>query len=56
MFDSYYPVGGWMDYKGSFGTVKGALAYAMQPNKEDWFQIVDSKTGRMVKTNTTGKV
>jgi len=44
---TYYPSGGWGDYRGSFETVEEAVARFEKDKKEnwwDWYHIVDSQT------------
>lgn len=45
--DQYYPLGGWQDYKGDFGTEKEALKEAAAWGW-DWYHIVNSQTGEIV--------
>ncbi len=47
--DQYYPCGGWRDFQGSFDTLEEALAKAADIH-HDWFQIVDSQSGCIVKS------
>lgn len=37
--DSYYPRGGWKDYKGKAETLEGALLLALE-HTCDWWQVV----------------
>lgn len=52
-FDSYYPSGGWNDFKGSYDTLEEA-EYAMNEKPKlgyyDNNHIVDSTTGKVVAT------
>jgi hypothetical protein len=42
---TYYPSGGWEDFKASFDTLVDALAAP----REDWYHVVDLTTGEIVK-------
>lgn len=47
--DSYYPAGGWDDFKGSYDTLDEAKAAALEAEKvHDWSDIVDCETGQRV--------
>ncbi len=41
--DYYYPVGGWRDKLGSYGTL--AEAFAACAGGEEWYQVADLETG-----------
>lgn len=43
--DTYYPTGGWSDYRCSFDTEKEALKWLARYNY-DWNHIVDMQTGK----------
>jgi hypothetical protein len=45
--DTYYPLGGWGDYKGSFPTLEEALK-AAAANSWDWFHVVDLLSGEVL--------
>lgn len=45
--DTYYPGGGWEDYKGDYATQEEAIA-ASKADEHDWFQIVDLQTTQIV--------
>lgn len=47
----YYPSGGWSDFQGSFDTAEEALEHLKTIHNlgENWWQIVDSTTGTIVK-------
>ena len=47
-YSSYYPAGGWDDYKEQFETIESALEYAANINVDGW-QIVDIETKTIVK-------
>jgi hypothetical protein len=59
-FDTYYPSGGWSDFKGSFDTEAEALHAYNNPSEdkygyahnEQWFHIVDGDTGQVVTNDT----
>lgn len=43
----YYPGGGWIDFKGSFDSVKDCINALSRIKKEsdyDWYEIVDRDT------------
>lgn len=40
----YYPMGGWDDFAGDFGTLEEAVA-AAQPVADDWAHVIDKETG-----------
>lgn len=44
---TYYPAGGWGDFRGSEDTKEAALSL-MRSYHYDWVQIVDSQTGDIV--------
>lgn len=49
----YYPSGGWDDFIGSFDSVQACLdalksICAQKTHYEDWYQIVDMNTQRVV--------
>lgn len=44
--DSYYPIGGWRDIKGSADTIEEAQK--LNNNYYDWWHIVDSVSGDIV--------
>lgn len=46
---SYYPGGGWQDFKGDFDTLKEAQKHLkkIKPN-HDRFQVVDTQTGKLL--------
>ena len=49
--DNYYPSGGWGDFHGSFDTIQEAQQVFLKtdsPWKPDWYQIVDTTTGKEV--------
>jgi hypothetical protein len=58
--DTYYPGGGWQDFKKSFDTVLEAVKAAAGNTKDtdlkdnfwDWWQVVDLQTGKMVEEGT----
>lgn len=43
----YYPGGGWNDFEGDYDTTKEALSDIGE--EDDWYHIVDIKTGAIVK-------
>lgn len=43
--DYYYPLGGWKDFKGSFGTLQDAKDKACVC---DWLHIIDMEDGSVV--------
>ena len=45
--DTYYPNGGWDDFKGAFATVEQATEAAHQ-SKSDWWQVVDVREHKVV--------
>lgn len=45
--DTYYPLGGWADFKGSFPNVKQAVAEAARWGW-GWYQVVDLSSGEMI--------
>lgn len=44
--DTYYPGGGWEDYRGGFDSVEDALRAAARGS--DWWHIVDLESGRII--------
>lgn len=50
---NYYPCGGWSDFKETFNTLLECEEYLciLKANErcKDWFQIVDTQTGLIVK-------
>lgn len=42
-----YPTGGWGDFKGDFDTIEDA--YQSNKGTIDWWEIVDSETGQVIK-------
>ncbi len=56
MGDTYYPSGGWQDFKKSFDTMSEAVKAVSGATKDtdlgnsswDWWQVVDLETGKMV--------
>jgi len=50
---SYYPNGGWRDYVGSATDIAGALN--LRPDNADWYQIVDTFTGKIVQEDYKGE-
>ena len=59
--DTYYPGGGWQDYKGRFKSRTEALRAAAGGTRNtdlvtgswDWWQIVDQETGKIVEEGTS---
>jgi len=49
--DQYYPLGGWQDFKGSFGSREAAVREAAGWGW-DWWQVVDLMTGDIVDAHT----
>lgn len=47
---TYYPCGGFQDFKGSFDTYVEALEFCVS-HPDDWHQIVDSTTSTLVYQN-----
>ena len=45
--DSYYPGGGWTDFKGDFDSIEEALKF-LSEKCYDWKDIVDSVTKKVV--------
>lgn len=46
---TYYPEGGWDDYRGSFEDEVDALRYlATTDDPHDWWHVVDLHAGRIV--------
>ncbi len=45
--DTYYPGGGWADFKGSFESLKEGMDAAFKA-RADWAHVVDSTTGERV--------
>ena len=47
--DTYYPIGGWKDFRGSADTIDEAadMVYKID-GMVDWFHVVDSQTGRVI--------
>lgn len=43
-YDSYYPNGGWNDFKGSFDTLNEAQSFDV--SQYDYTHIVDTQTGK----------
>lgn len=48
---TYYPAGGWGDFKGSYDTIEEARKCATKQKSDDWWQIVDATTSRIVETD-----
>jgi hypothetical protein len=44
--DTYYPSGGWYDFRGSFDSFEEALA-ASKEQDYDWYHIVNLNFGRL---------
>ena len=44
---TYYPDGGWEDFRGSFRTLEEAKEATLEA-PGDWWQIVDTDTGKLV--------
>lgn len=44
--DSYYPTGGWNDFKGNYKTLEEAINSAN--DKKDWWHIVSTETWEIV--------
>jgi hypothetical protein len=44
---TYYPLGGWIDFRGAFDTKEEAIS-EFAKNRWDWGQIVDLETGNMI--------
>lgn len=49
--DSYYPLGGWEDFGGTFDTVEKAKDYVLSIIVCDWWHIVDTETMEIVAHN-----
>lgn len=47
--ERYYPAGGWRDLIGSTETYNDALDLLLTFDYAEWFQIVDTETGQIVK-------
>lgn len=50
-FDTYYPNGGWDDFKGSFDTVEEATTQGAKNDEDNVlgnYHVIDSTTGEMV--------
>jgi len=45
----YYPDGGWNDFEGDYDTVEEAMDDFILEHSDDWYQIIDSTNGTMVK-------
>ncbi len=46
---TYYPSGGWHDFKMSFDSVSAALSFAEQNHSDNgwnWWHVIDSTTGQ----------
>lgn len=50
MGDQYYPLGGWDDFKTSFDREENCYGFILEQTVRtyDWWQIVDSHTGKIV--------
>jgi hypothetical protein len=48
--DTYYPIGGWDDYQGSYNDIYEAADAAEKARAWDWYHIVDSTDGQIVKS------
>ena len=47
--DTYYPSGGWRDFRGDFNLAGEAYAeVGYEGDSSGWWQIVDTKTGQIV--------
>lgn len=44
-YDSYYPCGGWQDFKASFDTLAEAIAFTDNYDNKD---VIDGQTGEEV--------
>lgn len=47
-FDSYYPAGGWNDFRGSYETPEEAVEAAENAGRDYW-QVVDAETGEVTR-------
>ncbi len=46
---TYYPMGGWNDFRTSFHSIDEAKNYLLDTQKQyDWYHIIDSETYRIV--------
>lgn len=45
--DTYYPAGGWNDFRGDFDTEEAALA-AVDRKRFDWWHVIDATTGQEI--------
>lgn len=44
--DTYYPGGGWSDFRGSYDTLEEAMARKEELDKEyDYAEVIDTQTG-----------
>lgn len=51
-FNAFYPRGGMNDFQGSFATLELARTkWADDQYREDYYQIVDAKSGEVVEHN-----
>jgi len=48
--DTYYPYGGWDDFRASFDTEREATRYLACQSGYDWAHIIDSETGDIIFT------
>lgn len=46
--ETYYPLGGWEDYRGVYGSLDLARDAASKLEGYDWWHIVDASKGRIV--------
>ena len=49
---TYYPRGGWEDFKGNFTSIDEALMFLrrnIEPDKRNWFHVVDIDTQNIVR-------
>ena len=62
--DTYYPRGGWLDFRGSYLSIEDAVAQLFrEPYYEgeegklllyDWWHVIDLKSGSIVDAGTSG--
>lgn len=51
--ETYYSLGGWRDFRGSFDSIEEAAFNFFSSNDWDWMQVVDSESSSVVLTAGT---
>ena len=46
---TYYPAGGWSDYRGRYDSLEAATEAAANLSGVDWWQVVEAAANRIVR-------